>query len=310
MKVKEKNNKKEESKSPKNDSSAKKNRKSLIGSNSSLLNSLYKFPKNANEFKHIIDDVNCGVPDIEYMLQLRNHKKISLNKNIPANSPSFYDDDLIKFKKKLTRKPDEKQLLQTNIGRFRYLFGDRSKYAINNIQYKFEINLRTDLSNKNLVKNTENNQKITNFLKNKFHWDSTTIPRSKSLFDTMLPPILNRSKEIFSKLEDKIGRPTIQINKEGFINGEKVRRRVFDYNRNIALRYPSEHNPSSKYANNYGIQNVGSIRHLLNYDNITMNSSWSTFLRGPKKIKFLPEETKRREKRLREKSKEKSYPKN
>ena len=85
------------------------------------------------------------------------------------------------------------------------------------------------------------------------------------------------------------------MNKEGFINGEKIRRRVFDYNRNIALRYPSEHNPSSKYVNDYGIQNIGSIKHLLNYDNKTMTSSWSTYLRGPKKIKFSMEETKRRE---------------
>ena len=95
-----------------------------------------------------------------------------------------------------------------------------------------------------------------------------------------------------------------------FMNGEKVRRRIFEYNKNIALRYHSEHFPSSKYVNDYGIQNIGSIKHLLNFDNKTMVSSWSTYLRNPKKIRMLPEETKKREKRLRDKSNEKSYPKN
>ena len=102
----------------------------------------------------------------------------------------------------------------------------------------------------------------------------------------------------------------MKIKRDGFINGEKVKRRVFEYNKNVALRYPSEHFPSSRYVNDYGIQNIGSIKHLLNFDNKTMTSTWSTYLRSPKKVKFLPEDIKRREKRLRDKSAEKSYPKN
>ena len=312
MNIKEKN-KKQKSKSPKKDNSPK-NKKSSLAKNSPQENT-NRFPKNVNEFRHIMDDVNCCVPDIEYMLQLRRHKKMANLKNVPANSPSFYDEDLNKYKTKLAKRYDDKQLLQTNIGNFRQLFGDRTRYAINNIQYKFEVTLRREaLKNQKSINkdNDTNNQNSKEKIikKNKFRWDPTTIPRSKSLFDTILPPVLSRSKEIFGRLEDKIGRPVIQVNKEGFINGEKVRRRVFDYNRNLALRYPSEHNPSSKYVNDYGTQNIGSIKHLLNYDNKTMMSSWSTYLRGPKKIKFSMEETKRREKRLRDKSNEKSYPKN
>ena len=315
MKVREKNIKKEETKSSpkkKKTESPKKVKNKNYGKNSPVLQKSDKFPKNANEFKHIMDDINCGVPDIEYMLQLRRHKKIlSLNKNIPANSPSFYDDDLRKYKTKLTKKPDDKLLLKTNIGRFRQIFSDRTRYAINDTQYKFEVTLRNEafLSSKNLTRNQEKD-KQNNLLKNKIRWDPTIIPRSKSLFDTILPPVLTRSKEIFSRLDDKIARPLIQVKKDGFINGEKVKRRIFEYNKNMALRYPSEHFPSSRYVNDYGLQNIGSIKHLLNFDNKTMTSSWSTYLRNPKKIKFLPEETKRREKRLRDRSNEKTYPKN
>ena len=314
MKVKEKNKKKQDSKSPpkiRKEISPKKNKAKSIGKNSPILQKSDKFPKNANEFKHIMDDINCGVPDIEYMLQLRRHKKISnINKNVPANSPSFYEDDFRKYKNKLTKKSDEKQLLRTNIGRFRQIFSDRTKYAINDTQYKFEVTLRADsLVGKNISKNTENKDKKSIIFNNK-RWDSTTIPRSKSLFDTMLPPVLSRSKEIFSRLDDKIGRPLMKVKKEGFINGERVKSRVFEYNKSLALRYPSEHFPSSRYVNDYGLANIGSIKHLLNFDNKTMTSSWSTYLRNPKKIKFLPEDIRRREKRLRDRSNEKTYPKN
>ena len=311
MKVKEKKIKKEESKSPSQKKESPKKNKN-IGKGSPILQKSDKFPKNANEFKHIMDDITCGVPDIEYMLQLRRHKKInSLNRNIQANSPSFYDDDLRKYRNKLSKKADDKHLLQTNIGRFRQIFSDRSTYAINDTQYKFQVTLRHDaFSNlKNLSRNPENKEKQNNFLKNKIRWDPTNIPRSKSLFDTILPPVLARSKEIFTRLEDKIARPIISVKKDGFINGEKVKRRVFEYNKNIALRYPSEHFPSSRYVNDYGLQNIGSFKHLLNFDNLTMTSSWTTHLRNQKKIKILPEETKKREKKLRDRSNDKSYPK-
>ena len=37
---------------------------------------------------------------------------------------------------------------------------------------------------------------------------------------------------------------------------------------NITLRSLTEHCPSSRYNNNFGIKNIGSISHLMNFDNI------------------------------------------
>ena len=265
-----------------------------------------KFPKNVNEFRHIMDDVNCCVPDIEYMLELRRHKNIpNIEKNISSIGPGFYEDDLQKYKKKLLKQYDQNKLLKTNIGKFRHIFGDRTKYAINNSLYNFEVNLRDPIF---YNKSKSVSPKIINNTKNK-NWNSTLIPKEKSLFDTLLPPITTKAREIFSKIENKIGRPIIKINKDGYINGEKVKKRVFEFNNNLALRYPSDHFPSSKYSNDYGIQNIGSIKHLLNDDNRTMTSFWCTNLRGFKKKKFMPEEIKQREKRLRNISSDKSYPK-
>ena len=155
------------------------------------------------------------------------------------------------------------------------------------------------LNSRNIPKNANT--------KNNYRWDPAIIPRSRNIFNTILPPVLDKSKEIFNKYGNKIGRPTITIHKDGYINGTKVRSRVFDYNKNIALRYPSEHYPSSKYQNDYGTHNIGSIRHLLDSDNMTMTSFWCTYLRGVKKIKYTMEDTKKREKRLRDKSSEKNY---
>lgn len=282
--------------------------------NQTKINKADNFPKNVNEFRHIMDDVNCCVADIEYMLELRRHKKISnLEKNIAPGGPAFYDDDLQKYKKKISQKSEEKKFLQTNIGKFRQMFGDRSKYAMNDSNYKFQVTLRTDYApgSKSLSVNPKFKD---NVIKNRTPWNSTIIPKEKSLFDTLLPPVITRNKEIFSKCETKISRPIIRVNKEGYINGgiingEKIKGRVFDYSNSLALRFPSDHFPSSKYINDYGIQNIGAIRHLLNDDNRTMTSAWSTYLRGEKKKKFLPEETKQREKRLKDRSAEKTYPK-
>jgi len=261
-----------------------------------------KFPKNANEFKHIMDDLSCGVSDIEYMLQLRRNKKIeNISKDLVANSPSFYDTDSQKYKTKHIKKLDEKVFMKTNLGTFGYMLSDRSNYAINNTQYKFETTLRSNPLNIMQKTSRNTNQKI------QLRWDPTTIPKSRNLFNYFLPPILDKSKEIFNKYGNKIGRPIITVYKEGFINGSKIKRRVFDYNKNIALRYPSEHYPSSQYQNDYGTQNIGSIRHLLDYDNKTMTSFWSTYLRNTKKIKYSMDEIKKREKRLRDKISQKNY---
>jgi hypothetical protein len=304
-----KNNKKEESKlSPKKDSQPKKLKSLSTSKKGAIQQKSDKFPKNANEFKHIMDDITCGVSDIEYMLQLRRNKNIqNISKEISVNSPSFYDADTQKYKTRNNKKIEEKELLKTNMGTFKYILSDRTNYAVNDTQYKFEITLRSNtLFN---PKKISRNSNIIN-LRNKNYWDPTTIPKTKSLFDTILPPVLDRSKEIFSKYGNKIARPVIRVSKDGYINGAKIKSRVYDYNKNIALRYPSEHYPSSRYQNDYGIQNIGSIRHLLDSDNKTMTSFWSTYLRGMKKIKYTMEDTKKREKRLRDKSLEKNYPKN
>ena len=114
------------------------------------------------------------------------------------------------------------------------------------------------------------------------------------------------SKEIFAKNEKRVGRPIIIKKKDGFINGEKVKSRIFDYNSSLALRYPSNHLPSWNYINDYGVGNLGEIKHLLKSDHMTLNNKWYSYLRGIKKKFLSPENIKNTEKKLRDKSNQKS----
>lgn len=286
-------------------------KKDIIKKNSYNLNTKpqnpNKFPKNVNEFRHIMDDINCCRADIEFMLELRRPKKFqSKDKSSSIGEPPFYRDDLTKYKTRFIPKLEEKKLLQTNIGIFRQIFSNRAHYAINNSTYRYEVGLRTEPSR--LIKSVgkvEDNKK--NLTRNTNPWNSTTIPPQKTLLDKLLPPLLPPSKELFAKYDNKIGRPVIKIKKDGFINGNKIQGRIFDYNHSLALRFPSEHFPSSKYINDYGTQNIVAIKHLLDNDNRTMSSNWSTYLRGEKKKKFLKDDIVKREKKLRDKSNEKNY---
>jgi len=169
------------------------------------------FPKNVNEFRHIIDDIKCGRADVEFMLELRHHKKSDNNLDkVHANEPSFYQNDLSKYKNKIILKPIEKKMLQVNLAQYKHMLSDRAKYAINDSTFRYEVRLRTEpsyLSKSMDIKNSENNKNSDNTQNKKSSvinmkkWDNTNIPKDANLFNSLLPPILPQSKEIFQKMK-------------------------------------------------------------------------------------------------------------
>ena len=275
------------------------------------------FPKNANEFRHIIEDLKCCRADVEFMLELRRHKKIDDLEKIHGTEPTFYHDDFTKYRNRVLLKPEERKMLQINLGKYKYILSDRSNYAINYPTFKYEVRLRTDpgslsksvdkIKSKENDKNNDDKKNKKNLVLNLKPWDSTNFPKNGDLFNTLLPPILPQSKEVFSKNEKRVGRPIVIKKKESFINGIKIRSRIFDYNPSLAYRYPSDHLPNSKYDNNYGVGNLGEISHLLKSDPRTMTNSWYSYLRGLKKKSVSPEDIKKTERILRDKSNKKSH---
>lgn len=288
----------------------------------------YNFPSNANEFRHIIEDLKCCSADVDFMLKLRRYNILQrINKTLTMNEPSFYNEDFNSFKKKIDydkkKFQEDKKLLKINIGIYNRLFSDRAKYAINNPTFKYEIKLRTEGNEKiskslDKAKNTEaNNEQNSNNTveaekrKNRnfrydLKWNNSILPKERSLFDTLLPPILARSKENFKKIENKVSYPINRIDKFSEINGEKIKGRIFNFNSINANRYPSEHFPSSPYTNDYATKNVGALKHIMNSDGRAMTTYWSSYLRGFKTRVMTSEEIKNREKKLKDKSHEKS----
>lgn len=68
------------------------------------------FPKNVNQFRHILEDIKCCGADIEFMLQLRRYKQIKNLEKANLNEPSFYQEDLTKYRDRITLKPEEKNV--------------------------------------------------------------------------------------------------------------------------------------------------------------------------------------------------------
>ena len=272
--------------------------------------SMDNLPKNINDYEHILEDDKCTKENLKFVLDLRENdeKPNNKNKNDLFFPPSFYNEDLNKFQQKKLLK-DRINFLPKNYASIKFLFTDKSKCPINNSQYEYELSLRTDRKNIN-TKNSHNKKLCLS--KDQIPWNSTVLPKQKNIFDTLLPPILNINKKALKKIQDKVARPIIQIKKDSFVNGEKIKSRIFSYNNIFTLRYPSNCYPNSKYENNFGVNNVAEIRHLFRSDsgdNTNPTSHWISYLRGNKKTKMSIEDTKNREIKLRNLIREKTYSK-
>ena len=148
------------------------------------------------------------------MLELRRHKRISNLEKSHGSEPTFYHDDLTKYRNRIVLKPEERKMLRINIGQFKYILADRSKYAINNPTFKYEVKLRTEpnLSKSvDKIKNLENNKNNDDKNKNKINpilnlkkWDSTNFPKNADLFNTLLPHFYPNLKKFLQKMKKEL----------------------------------------------------------------------------------------------------------
>ena len=219
----------------------------------------FNLPKNVNEYRHVIEQYSSQESDLEWILMLRRHQPIkTIQKEINANPPNFYNKDYEKYRAKTeTDNNIRKNKMKINLATFKHII---KRPYLNSSMFNFETTLRT---NSNLSRN----------------WKSLNFSSKNNLFDTYLPPLLTQSKENLTKLGDFVSRPLIQIDTKVTVNGNEIRQRKFEPSTERTSRSPFEHFISNKYNDRYSIKNVNAIKHIMNSENSNINTLWETKLR-------------------------------
>ena len=219
----------------------------------------FNLPKNVNEYRHVIEQYSSQESDLEWILMLRRHQPIkTIQKEINANPPNFYNKDYEKYRAKTeTDNNIRKNKMKINLGTYKHII---KRPYLNSSMFNFETTLRT---NSNLSRN----------------WKSLNFSSKKNLFDTYLPPLLTQSKENLTKLGDFVSRPLIQIDTKVTVNGNEIRQRKFEPSTERTSRSPFEHFISNKYNDRYSIKNVNAIKHIMNSENSNINTLWEAKLR-------------------------------
>ena len=221
----------------------------------------FNLPKNVNEYRHVIEQYSSQESDLEWILMLRRHQPIkTIQKEINANPPNFYNKDYEKYRAKTeTDNNIRKNKMKINLGTYKHII---KRPYLNSSMFNFETTLRTN-SNSNLSRN----------------WKSLNFSSKKNLFDTYLPPLLTQSKENLTKLGDFVSRPLIQIDTKVTVNGNEIRQRKFEPSTERTSRSPFEHFISKKYNYKKKKKNVNAIKHIMNSENSNINTLWETKLR-------------------------------
>lgn len=162
-----------------------------------------KIPKNVNDYRHIIDVYYSRESDVEWILDLRGHKKIKLYPKVDSfNAPPFYYDDLNKYKAR-NNYGDFRKYLKTNISDYAHIYDDKAGLPANSIGVKHITTLR-DLSG-------------LKSWKNPCPWKSLSLPKERNLFDTYLPPVTQNGKINLTSLGQFPSRPIDHINSVNII---------------------------------------------------------------------------------------------
>ena len=100
----------------------------------------------------------------------------------------------------------------------------------------------------------------------------------------LLPPLLKQSKINLKKLNNNISHPlTVRYNKIEMENGETINKKIFDYDLDSTLRFPSGLNSLSKYDDDYYDKNFNTFReNFINADLI----HWKANLRNYRKFEM------------------------
>ena len=211
-----------------------------------------KYPKNINEYKHLMNNFQMNQADLDWTLYLRNYKpNKKFTKFNPGsfNPPTFYEDDFSKYQtRSQMNRTGDPFLLTDNTFKLSHLV----KRTIDHGQLNFETTLRSFKIPKGVkvVKHTEEWKAIPN------------NPISK-IEDNFLPPLTEQDQHNLNKIDKFVLRRYVPKYEKGECDNKEIRKKVMIPDKKTTLDKLGEHLSLDRYNQNYDIKNIQGIRHIL-----------------------------------------------
>jgi len=223
-------------------------------SNNNKSKNKYIIPKNINEYFHLLKNMETNKMQIDWTLTLRTPIKIKKIKH-NQSCPSFYEKDLLKYKKKLQTKSNEPFFLKTNPFELNKLVNNK----INTISFQtlnYESTLRTSKFPKGFKPYIH-----------KKNWENIEYYPSLKLNDS-LPPLRSFSKDTLKKIDKYCVKSyDNNIMKINFNNQKIIKRIIKPKGIN---NWRGEH-LETIYKEKYDDRNFVNNLHILKKENLTLS---------------------------------------
>jgi len=222
------------------------------------------FPKNINEYRHIIDTFKVTDKDLEWVLELRSHKAMPdpIEKNINPQPFNFSSSGDYTYTKKNNWDPTYRGL-STNL---EHLMRKRIGEQANGSQLEFETTLREGHDTAG-VKTAKHPSK----------WNGTSMKPVTNYIETFLPPLMKSSIRNLASVDKTVARPwDVKIS---FDNENQKYMKSYEKSKLNTLAFIGEHLNMKPYNWKYQNSNVNGIRHILGQTSSNNVARWSVGLR-------------------------------
>ena len=229
-------------------------------------NKKYSFSKNQNQYVQILSNKDATLGDLKWCLKLRNYFD---NKNIKKDddegriktknfkSPSFYDADLEKYKKRNKTNEIKKRPLTSKISNYNYvnhLLTNRFAGSPNGDIVNFETNLR---------QYNDNNQDI---LKSEKNWKDLPYKFLEKQYPIFLPPTTDNDKLNWKKIEKYTYKPCMTEYKKVLVGKDEIlQKKYVKVNNGISYGNIGEHLAYGPYTDVFQDINSSKNKHILTH---------------------------------------------
>ena len=241
------------------------------------INSL--LPTNINSYQHLIRGTDFGIYDnLNWTLRLRDYshkgmdntkvidykdyyyrenrktnevkqEKIKLTENF--NPPSYYDEDLSKYKKRKQIKKSLISQLNPDFNKIRHLLFGNNNGKVNYSQFNFETTLR------DIKPNISNENK---------KWAVLPVIKNDKYMTKFLAPVTPHGIQNLKNIEKYIHKNYEYNFKDDFVGDDKIKKKIIFNNRNYTVSGIGETLGDEKYNNHFGDNNMFANKKILSIE--------------------------------------------